>query len=88
MTDTENTPVALVTGGAIRVGAAIVRELAARGYQVAIHANTSWFASGQKQYEERYRNGKKEGRGAAWDDQGKLLWERKYHNDEVIDLTR
>lgn len=41
MTDTENTPVALVTGGAIRVGAAIVRELAARGYQVAIHANTS-----------------------------------------------
>ena len=28
-------------GGAIRVGAAIVRDLAARGYQVAIHANTS-----------------------------------------------
>ncbi|HEX3600409.1 MAG TPA: SDR family oxidoreductase [Lacipirellulaceae bacterium] len=34
-------PVALVTGGAIRVGAAIVRELAARGYHVAIHANSS-----------------------------------------------
>jgi len=34
-------PVALVTGGAIRVGAAIVRELAARGYRLAIHANTS-----------------------------------------------
>lgn len=34
-------PVALVTGGAIRVGAAIVRELAAQGYRVAIHANTS-----------------------------------------------
>jgi pteridine reductase len=33
--------VALVTGGAVRVGAAIVRELAARGYRVAIHANTS-----------------------------------------------
>src|ERR1700733_2905687 len=34
-------PVALITGGAIRVGASIVRELATRGYQVAIHANTS-----------------------------------------------
>ena len=33
--------VALVTGGAVRVGAAIVRELAARGYRVAVHANTS-----------------------------------------------
>jgi pteridine reductase len=33
--------VALVTGGAVRVGAAIVRDLAARGYRVAIHANTS-----------------------------------------------
>ncbi len=33
--------VALVTGGAIRVGQLIVRELAASGYQVAIHANTS-----------------------------------------------
>ena len=41
MNDADNQPVALVTGGAIRVGAAIVRELAARGYQVAIHANTS-----------------------------------------------
>lgn len=33
--------VALVTGGAVRVGRAIVRELAAHGYRVAIHANTS-----------------------------------------------
>jgi pteridine reductase len=33
--------VALVTGGAIRVGRAIVLELAARSYQIAIHANTS-----------------------------------------------
>jgi pteridine reductase len=33
--------VALVTGGAVRVGRSIVRELAARGYRVAIHANTS-----------------------------------------------
>src|SRR3954469_3757537 len=41
MTDANNQPVALVTGGAIRVGRAIVQELAARGYQVAIHANTS-----------------------------------------------
>jgi pteridine reductase len=41
MTDTEQSPVALVTGGAVRVGAAIVRELASRGFCVAIHANTS-----------------------------------------------
>jgi pteridine reductase len=40
MTDDEQSPVALVTGGAVRVGAAIVRELATRGYRVAIHANT------------------------------------------------
>src|SRR3990170_2243406 len=33
--------VALVTGGAARVGAAIVRALADRGYRVAIHANRS-----------------------------------------------
>lgn len=32
---------ALVTGGAVRVGRSIVRELAARGYGVAVHANTS-----------------------------------------------
>jgi pteridine reductase len=41
MRDTSDQRVALVTGGAVRVGAAIVRELAARGYRVAIHANTS-----------------------------------------------
>ena len=41
MSNVKDTPVALVTGGAVRVGAAIVRELAARGYTVAIHANTS-----------------------------------------------
>jgi pteridine reductase len=34
-------PVALVTGGAARVGAVIVSTLAANGYRVAIHANTS-----------------------------------------------
>lgn len=32
---------ALVTGGARRIGAAIVRDLAAHGYTVAIHASTS-----------------------------------------------
>jgi pteridine reductase len=31
----------LVTGGAVRVGRAIVLELASRGYRVATHANTS-----------------------------------------------
>lgn len=34
-------PVALVTGGAKRIGAAIVEDLAAHGFAVAIHANTS-----------------------------------------------
>ncbi|MBX9455597.1 MAG: SDR family oxidoreductase [Rhizobium sp.] len=32
---------ALVTGGAKRIGAAIIRDLAANGYTVAIHASTS-----------------------------------------------
>ena len=41
MSDSGERPVALVTGGAVRVGAAIVRELASRGYAVAVHANTS-----------------------------------------------
>jgi pteridine reductase len=41
MDDAADQPVALITGGAIRVGAAIVRALATRGYRVAIHANTS-----------------------------------------------
>src|SRR3954468_23879272 len=41
MSNDQDSLVALITGGAIRVGAAIVRELAARGYRVAIHANTS-----------------------------------------------
>jgi pteridine reductase len=41
MADTNDQPVALVTGGAVRVGAAIVRTLASSGYRVAIHANTS-----------------------------------------------
>jgi pteridine reductase len=39
--EVEQQPVALVTGGAVRVGRAIVRELAARGYRLAVHANTS-----------------------------------------------
>ena len=41
MANLETQPVALVTGGAVRVGRSIVRELAARGYRVAVHANTS-----------------------------------------------
>lgn len=34
-------PIALVTGGARRIGAAFVRSLAADGFQVAIHCNRS-----------------------------------------------
>jgi pteridine reductase len=41
MIDPAHQPVALVTGGAVRIGRAIVRELASRGYRVAIHASTS-----------------------------------------------
>lgn len=41
MPSTPEHPAALVTGGAARVGAVIVRALAAAGYRVAIHANTS-----------------------------------------------
>lgn len=41
MTSPNDQPAALVTGGAVRVGAAIVRELAEQGYRVAVHANTS-----------------------------------------------
>ena len=37
----EELTVALVTGGARRVGAAIVRDLAVNGFAVAIHCNTS-----------------------------------------------
>ena len=38
---TTSTPVALVTGGAQRIGRAIVRELAAHGYAVAVHVRHS-----------------------------------------------
>jgi pteridine reductase len=41
MSDSSNQRVALVTGGAVRVGAAIIRDLAARGFHIAIHGNTS-----------------------------------------------
>src|SRR3954469_24637453 len=41
MNNVQDFPVALITGGAVRVGAAIVRELAVRGYRIAIHGNTS-----------------------------------------------
>jgi len=41
MADTSDRPVALITGGAARVGAVIVRTLAEAGYRVAIHANQS-----------------------------------------------
>lgn len=36
-----STPVALVTGGAVRVGRAVVEALAERGYCVAFHVNNS-----------------------------------------------
>jgi NAD(P)-dependent dehydrogenase (short-subunit alcohol dehydrogenase family) len=39
--NTEHRPTALVTGGAQRIGAAITRDLAARGHPVAIHCNAS-----------------------------------------------
>jgi NAD(P)-dependent dehydrogenase (short-subunit alcohol dehydrogenase family) len=39
--NSQNKPVALITGGAKRIGAAIVDDLAANGFAVAIHANRS-----------------------------------------------
>jgi len=47
MSDPTPQRVALVTGGAARVGAVIVRELASHGYRVAIHANRSLDAAQQ-----------------------------------------
>lgn len=41
MASTNTNQVALVTGGARRIGAAIVRRLHAAGFHVAIHCNTS-----------------------------------------------
>lgn len=41
MTTPVEQPVALITGGAVRVGRAIVQTLAEHGYAVAIHANRS-----------------------------------------------
>lgn len=50
--------VALITGGAIRVGAAITRALAASGYAVIIHANTSRDAAEALAKEVRGKGGK------------------------------
>jgi pteridine reductase len=41
MPESNRQPVALVTGGARRVGNVVVRELARRGYRVAVHAHHS-----------------------------------------------
>ncbi|MGI9428324.1 MAG: SDR family NAD(P)-dependent oxidoreductase [Bythopirellula sp.] len=41
MGDDSHQPVALVTGGAVRVGKAVVSALAERGFAVAIHVNRS-----------------------------------------------
>lgn len=41
MRDSIANPVALVTGGARRVGADVVRTLSGTGYRVVVHANTS-----------------------------------------------
>ena len=47
MSGESNQPVALVTGGAVRVGKAVVEAFAQRGYAVAIHANRSIDAARQ-----------------------------------------
>ena len=45
MVESNAAPVALVTGGGVRVGAAIVRRLAAAGLDVAVHHRTSGAAA-------------------------------------------
>jgi NAD(P)-dependent dehydrogenase (short-subunit alcohol dehydrogenase family) len=52
-----NKPVALVTGGAKRIGAAIVQDLAANGFAVAIHANTSLDEAGRMAAHIRHEGG-------------------------------
>lgn len=49
---------ALVTGGARRIGKAIVEDLAAHGFAVAIHANTSLSEAEALAAEIRSRGGK------------------------------
>ena len=53
---------ALVTGGAQRIGGAIVRALADAGYAVAIHANRSTTAA-QELCRDDYRRWRARGRG-------------------------
>jgi NAD(P)-dependent dehydrogenase (short-subunit alcohol dehydrogenase family) len=54
----QNKPVALITGGAKRIGAAIVDDLAANGFAVAIHANRSRDAALRKVAEITAKGGK------------------------------
>jgi pteridine reductase len=56
MSDTHNQPVALITGGAVRVGRAIVCDLADRGYRLAVHAHSS-LAEAEQLVEELARRG-------------------------------
>jgi NAD(P)-dependent dehydrogenase (short-subunit alcohol dehydrogenase family) len=51
-------PIALVTGGAHRIGRAIVEDLAAHGWQVAIHYNCSEVAAGNLAADIRRAGGK------------------------------
>jgi NAD(P)-dependent dehydrogenase (short-subunit alcohol dehydrogenase family) len=52
-----NKPVALVTGGAKRIGAAIVNDLASNGFAVAIHANRSVDEAGRMAAHIRHEGG-------------------------------
>lgn len=54
----EKLPVALITGGAKRIGAAIVDDLAAHGFTVAIHANKSRDQADRKVAEIKAKGGK------------------------------
>ena len=46
-------PTALVTGGAVRLGRAIVLHLAGRGYDIALHYATSNESAGETAQEAR-----------------------------------
>jgi hypothetical protein len=52
----------------------------------ALHGKrTIWYENGNVRIEDNYENGKREGEGAGWSEDGKLEWRAVYKNDIQID---